>query len=574
MPGRRESRRAFSAVAVPLLLLAGAALARALAANSLPAASRVSLTLLATTDLHGHLFPTDEESGRPANLGLAKIATVIARERAAHPNALLLDCGDTTQGTAFAYLAATKYSGEPNPIIAAMNSLGYDAMAVGNHDFNFGLAHLAKIRSEAHFPILGANVQTMPGAPGQPFPAYVVKTVAGVRVGIIGVVTPGIARGEIPENYRGYRFRPIVEATASVTAQLRPTVDLLVVIAHSGLGRDPASAGPPSAGDDNLENAMIEVAQRVPGIDAILFGHSHQEVGEKFVNGVLLTQAKFWGQSLAEASVELESSGEAPGTWHVASKHARVIPITADDAADPRVLTGAQALGEIAEKFLDRPVAHISAPLDGATGRLEDSPLVDWIHTAQLESGRADVSLATMFRTGVYFPAGTLTVRNFFALYPYDNVLYTIEMNGAELKDALEQAASFYPAWPLPAGDSRIALPTYEADSAAGVSYILDLSRPIGSRVRDLTYRGQSLAADQRLPVVLNHYRYYGDERFRSRKIVRQAPDHAFEALLEYAARVKELPVTAPGNWRIEPREAREALLDAARLQGRAQQPR
>jgi 2',3'-cyclic-nucleotide 2'-phosphodiesterase / 3'-nucleotidase len=560
--GRRKSDPAAALVCLLLSFALGAALCLTQAAAAPPRESRVSLALLATTDLHGHLFPEDDETGRPANLGLAKIATLIARERAAHPNALVFDCGDTTQGTALAYLAATQYASQPNPVIAAMNAVGYDAMAVGNHDFNFGVGHLEKIRSEAQFPILGANIETSADAPGKPFPGYALKAVAGIRVGIIGAVTPGIARGEIPENYRGYRFRPITEAVAEVAAQLRPKVDLLVLLAHSGLSDAGGERAPRATGETAPENAMIDVATRVPGIDVIFFGHTHRELGEQIINGVLLSQARLWGQSLAEAEIEMEGTGA--GGWRVASKHSHVIPVTGEVRADASIMKLDRAIGEAAREFLDRPVARLAAPMNGATARVEDYPLVDWIHHAQLDAGHADVSIATMFRTGLRIPAGPLTVRNLFALYPYDNVLYTIEMTGAELKEALELSASFYPAWPRPYEERMLPLPGYDADSAAGVEYVIDLTKPAGSRLREIRFHGKSLNMDERLLVALNHYRYYGDAKFRGRKIVSQSRLHVFEALVEYAEKVKEMPVMAAGNWRIEPREAREALARAA----------
>lgn len=558
--GRRKSRQSGILACLFLTLVVIAAVRGVRAAQ--PRAERISLALLATTDLHGHIFPVDDEAGRPANLGLAKIATLVARERVTHSHTLLFDCGDTTQGTALAYLAATRYSAQPNPVIAAMNAVGFDAMAVGNHDFNFGLPHLTKIRSEARFPIVGANIATDAGAPGKPFPAYAMKTVAGIRVGIIGVVTPGIARGEIPENYRGYRFRPIAEAVAEVAAAIRPKVDLLVLLAHSGLGDAGGEGAPRATSDTAPENAMIEVATRVPRIDVIFFGHTHQEVGERIINGVLLSQAKLWGQSLAEAEIEMDATGA--GGWRVASKHSHVIPVTKEVEADAGIMKLDQEIGQATKEFLDRPVAKLAAPMSGATARVEAYPLVDWIHRAQLEAGHADVSIATMFRTGLRIPAGTLTVRNLYVLYPYDNVLYTIRMTGAELKEALELSASFYPAWPRPYEERALPLPTYDADSAAGVDYVIDLTKPVGSRVRELRFRGRPLKMDERLLVAVNHYRYYGDVKFRGRKIVRQARLHVFEALVKYAEKVKEMPVAAADNWRIEPREAREALVRAA----------
>ena len=167
-----------------------------------------------------------------------------------------------------------------------------------------------------------------------------------------------------------------------------------------------------------------------------------------------------------------------------------------------------------------------------------------------------------------HFAAGPLTVRDLYALYPYDNELYAIEMTGAELKEALEHAASNYPRWPPPArtayADWNYRLPGYETDSAEGVSYVIDLTQPVGRRIRGLEFRGRPLEPGERLVVALNHYRYYGDERYRGHKILRRAAEPVFELLVRYAERTKEMPVRAGGNWRIEPREAREALERAA----------
>jgi 2',3'-cyclic-nucleotide 2'-phosphodiesterase/3'-nucleotidase len=163
--------------------------------------------LLGTTDIHGNIEPLDYYANRPGNRGLAKIATLIRRVRAEQPHVLLLDSGDAIQGTPLAYYFARKGTGRRNPVIATMNALGYDAMALGNHEFNFGLDVLWKAKEEAHFPLLAANLrQNYPAGGVEYFPPYVIKTVANVRVGIIGLVTPGVPRWEIPAHYRGYEF--------------------------------------------------------------------------------------------------------------------------------------------------------------------------------------------------------------------------------------------------------------------------------------------------------------------------------------------------------------------------------
>src|SRR6266446_6390350 len=175
-------------------------------------AEHVKLTILATTDLHGNMYPFDYYANRPSNRGLAKIATLIRSERAANPNNLLIDCGDTIQGTPLEYVYQTyvrtgslpmklTFTGEAfahDPMMLAMNAIGYDAMVVGNHEFNYGQKNLERARAEARFPWLAANIEGAAEG-GKPFAHYLLKTVAGVKVAIIGITTPAVPAFEKPE---------------------------------------------------------------------------------------------------------------------------------------------------------------------------------------------------------------------------------------------------------------------------------------------------------------------------------------------------------------------------------------
>ncbi len=537
-----------------------------------PDSNKVSITLLSTTDVHGNLFPVDYYTNRPANRGLAKIATLVRHVRREQPNTLLLDCGDTIQGTPLAYYFARKETERPNPTIAAMNALGFDAMALGNHEFNFGLPVLLKAKNEARFPILAANAEWAgPAADPHYFAPYIITDVAGVRVGILGFVTPGIPRWEIPAHYRGYTFHPIVETARRVVPELRGKVDLLVVIAHSGLERD-AETGE-ARGIDQIpgENAVWALAEQVPEIDVILFGHSHRELPQKVINGVLLVQARNWGQSLARADVTLER--EAGGRWRITSKKSTTIPVTDSVEPDAAILKVARPYHEATQAWLDKPVTKLDVSLSAATARYEDHPFVDLIHATQLAYGQADVSLATMFHTGAQIPAGPVTIRQLASLYIYENTLYTVEMTGEQLRQALEQAASFYPAWPVPPGE-RLRLPGYNADCAQGVAYEIDLTRPVGQRVRNLTRHGAPLDPHARLRVAINNYRYTGGghyDVFRGLPVVYRSPQEVRDLLIEYASRLDTLPAKADGNWRIVPREAVDAMIQEATAPRQAQ---
>ena len=526
--------------------------------------SAVTITLLSTTDSHGHLAAWDYYADKAVPNGLTRMATLVKQQRAETPHALLLDCGDTTQGTPLVYYFAKKEATKPNPAIAAFNAMHYDAMAVGNHEFNFGLDSMWKAKRESHFPWLAANLKQIYTAGVAYIPPYVIRNVDGVRVGIIGFITPGVPRWEIPDHYRGYEFEPIVETAKKIVPMVRKKADLVVVIMHSGLDRDPKTGEMYGSEDLRDENAAWELADEVPDIDMIFYGHTHQEMPELMVHGVLLSQAKNWGGSLARADIKMER--DATGAWKIVSKHSRTIPATDNVAEDPTIARIVAPYHQATEKYLDTPIATSTKALEGLTARYIDDPLVDLIHKVQLEAGHADVSMATMFLPGMEIPAGPVTVRQISALYVYENTLYTVEMTGAQLKDALEHAASFYSEWPLAQGQKE-KLPGYNSDNAEGVSYVIDLTRPAGERIQNLTYKGAPLDPGQKLRVAINNYRYTGGGGYSVYKdlpIVERSSDEIRGLITDYLTRAKTVPTEADGNWRIEPREALDAILKAA----------
>ena len=525
----------------------------------------VHITLLGTTDLHGHIEPLDYFTNKPAQWGLAKIATLVKQVRAEQPNVLLLDSGDTIQGTPMAYYFAHKDTDKPNPMILAMNALGYDAAAVGNHEFNFGLDVLWKVKREAHFPILAANVKQKYANAPQRFEPYIIKEIEGVRVGIVGFVTPVIEHVEIPANYAGYEFEPIVDAARRVIPEVRKHADIVVVVAHSGLPSDP-----PWSDELPGENAMLELARQVPGIDVVLFGHTHEELAERNINGVLLTQARLWGRSLAR--VDLDVSRDAEGHWQITSKHSTLVSVTAQVLADPEIVQLAAPYELATQKYLDTPIATSAMEIRGTNSRFEDEPLVDLIHTVQLKLGHADVSMATMLFTGARIPAGRVTIRQIDSLYVYENYLYAVQMNGSRFRAALEHSASLYQSWPIPSGQ-QLRLPDFNVDSASGVDYTIDLRQPAGHRVVDLRFKGKPLDDARMLRVAINNYRYTGGGGydFKGLPIVYRSTEEIRDLVIEYLSRTAVIPTTANHNWHIEPREAVEALRRAAmEQQGRA----
>jgi len=525
------------------------------------AANEVRITLLGTTDVHGNVWPHDYLFARPVDRGLAKVSTYVKTVRARQPHTLLLDSGDTFQGTPLAYLAAAKYSDEMNPTIAAMNAMHYDAMAVGNHEWNFGLHALWRFKEQVEFPILGANIVSTYHDHVRDFEPYVIREVGGVRVAILGMVTPSIPRWDPPEHRTGYEFRNPVATAKEYVPTLRRKADVVVVLVHSGLGRDPETGAVEESSYPEEDRAW-DLAEQVPGIDVILFGHSHRELPGKIVNGVLLVQAKNWAQSVAEVELTLKRDG---ARWVVADKRSRLVPMDASVAPDEEILKLTRAAHERTEEYLNTVVAQVGANLSGRTGRLEDNALVELINRAQMQYGKADVSLATLFTPSAFLREGPVTIRDLYRLYLYENKLVTIEVTGAQLKEALEHAAKQLPAYPW--AGAAPSLPGYTFDIAEGVSYQIDLRRTPGERVVNLTFEGQPLDPARKLRLAFNSYRWSGGGSYnmlRHGKVVHKVDEQVRELIIRYVQERGQVETTVDHNWEIIPEEARQALIQFA----------
>lgn len=531
---------------IPILLLASALLA----------AQPVTITLLATTDMHGNLVPVDYLTNQPVPRGLAKIATIIREARAGNPNTLLIDCGDTIQGTPLesVYQSIARSGADPvghkppvplagDPMMRAMNLLGYDAMTVGNHEYNAGLANLAKARADARFPWLSANTALAGrgGAGEREFPPYVLKTVAGVKVAVIGITTPVIPIWERPENLGVYRFGSPIEAVRKAVAKLKQDErpDVIVVASHSGLGRNPQTG----AAEEPSENVVYQLAEQVPELDAIVFGHSHQQLEGLLVGKVLLVQPKNAGVSLARLDFTLDHRPAAG--WTVVAKKSHLIPVTPQTPAAPDLMEMVKPYEEATQRYLNTPVATSARELSASRGRQEDTAVVDLVQRVQLFYSKADVSFTALFDPQVRIPQGQVTVRQIAALYPYDNQLLAIEGNGQMVKDALENAARFF---------SSNGMPGYNYDMAEGVDYEIDRSRPEGDRIRNLTWKGKPLTPDQKLRIALNNYRAGGSggyQMFQNAQVVWRSPEDIRELVIRYYTERKTIPVEPTRNWRI-----------------------
>ncbi|MFH0176717.1 bifunctional metallophosphatase/5'-nucleotidase [Streptomyces cacaoi] len=553
MPLNRRKFLKKSAVTGAGVAIAGAAAAPAQAAEAkkpgkpVKQPKRYALTVLGTTDLHGHVFNWDyfkdaEYKDAAGNAqGLARISTLVnqIRKEKGRENTLLLDAGDTIQGTPLTYYYAkvdpiTAKGGPVHPMAQAMNAIGYDAAALGNHEFNYGIETLRKFESQLRFPLLGANAvdaKTLKPA----FQPYVIKTfcVKGappVKVAVLGLTNPGIAIWDKAYVQGKLAFPGLEEQAAKWVPKLKSLgADVVIVSAHSG------SSGTSSYGDQlpYVENSAALVAQQVPDIDAVLVGHAHVEIPElKVVNAktgktVVLSEPLAYAERLSVFDVELVFE---KGRWTVESVASKVL--NSNTVADDPKIT--KLLGDEHAKvvaYVNQVVGSATETLTTVEARYKDAPIIDLITKVQedvVKAALAGTSYASLpviaqaspFSRTSEIPAGQVTIRDLSSLYVYDNTLVAKLLTGAQVRAYLEYSAQYFVQ--TAAGTvvdtekltNAAGRPDYNYDYVSGLAYEIDIAQAAGSRIKNLTFNGAALDDAQQFVLAVNNYRANGGGAF------------------------------------------------------------
>lgn len=483
-------------------------LAAPVAAGEAPATAE--LTILHTSDIHGSVLPFDDYANRPSERGsLAQVAPLVAaiRSQTDHP-VLLVDSGDTIQGTPFEQFVHVRW-GEPSPTVDAMSRIGYQAMAVGNHEFNFGLEVLRRAEAQADFPFLSAN--TVRAGSGEPaFEPYLVVEAGALRVGVLGLITPNVPGWEKPEHYAGLEFLPMDDAARRWVPVLRDKerCDLVVVLAHTGFERDPSSGEANRTGHENFVWRLT----RVPGIDVLLTGHTHQDIPPRLVNGVIVAQPEARARRMTRLDLRLEAADDG---WRIADWSGGNLKVSGAPADEGLLAVFAPAHRRVATA-LDGAVGKVSAEVRVDRCRIEDCAAVDLMHAVQLEASGAELSLAALLNwRAPPLSEGDVSWRWIYSFYTYPNTLVAVRLTGAQVRDVLEHAARYYDGLDCPPEGGCTVLtdpdiPHYNVDNMAGLSYRIDPTRPEGARVRDLRYRGLPLDPGAVFTVACNSYRAAG----------------------------------------------------------------
>ena len=574
-------------------VLIGMSAAGALAAAGWPTAAvaaddkSVTITIMGTSDIHSNAvnwdYYTDAAFKDSAGnvVGLSRVSSVVNQIRAdrGRDRTLLFDAGDTIQGTPLGFYYASvdpvTESGAIHPMALQMNAIGYDAVALGNHEFNYGLDFLANWISQMDADVLAANAVHA----GTKVPAYLPYTIKSmkvkgrppIRVGVLGLTNPGVVIWDKANVSGKIEVLDLIESAARWVPVIRNAgADVVIVSAHAG------DSGLSSYGTDlPVENAAALLAESVPGIDAILFGHAHKDIPQRFVvnsvsgEQVLLSEPKCWGQRLSVFDLTLAFER---GAWRVASKSALTVN-TNTVVDDPALVALVKPQHDAVVAYVNQTVAISTEAMSAAEACWKDTPILDYVNavqTAKVTEAIAGTAYATLpvlsiaapFNRAATFPTGAVTIKDVAGLYIYDNTLLASVLTGAQIKDYLEYSARYFQ---QVAPDAPVApatwtnahnLPDYNYDQFSGVTYDIDLTQPEGSRIVALAYGGTPVAADQQFVVAVNNYRQSGGGGFphiAAAPVVYNAQVAIREAIVTYASEAGTIdPATFHvANWRL-----------------------
>ncbi|WP_028551349.1 5'-nucleotidase C-terminal domain-containing protein [Paenibacillus sp. UNC451MF] len=471
-----------------------------------------TITILHTNDIHSRVEESKE------GIGYAKLATMIKQQRAANPNTLVLDAGDTFHGQTIANLER----GES--IVKIMNSIGFDAMEPGNHDFNYGSDRLVELSGKAQFPIISANVKKADGS--RLLKPYIIKDVAGVKVGIFGLTTPETAYKTHPNNVKGITFAdPVTEAKAMV-AELKGKADIVIALAHLGI-------------DQSSVDTSIKVAEQVPGIDVIIDGHSHSTLEKGMtVGGALIAQTGEYSKNIGKVDIALDGT-------KIKSKSASLImkPATDNIQADPAVDKIVSDIKKGQDSMLSQVVGSTAMKLIGEREvvRVGESNLGNLITDAMLDETGADIALTNGGGIRASIEAGPITKGQVITVLPFGNYIQTKKVKGADIVSALELGVSSYPE------------PLGGFPHVGGITFTLDAGKPSGSRVSNVLVKGQPIDLEKTYILATNDFMAAGGDQYTMFKDYQLANDFSSleESVIAYLQKIGSVMPSADSRIKV-----------------------
>ena len=496
-----------------------------LALTIIPAAQSkqktVSLRVIETSDVHGSFFPYDFINRQPKVGTLARVSTYVNRLREEYgENLILVDNGDILQGQPTCYFYNFINTEEPNVAAEIINYMKYDAETMGNHDVETGHPVYDKWIKEVHCPMLGANIIDV--ATNQPYvKPYTILNRQGVKIAIIGMLTPAIPNWLTEDLWKGLRFDEMVKTARYWVKHVKEAerADIVIGLFHSG-----KKGGIKTV--EYEEDASLRVAEEVPGFDLVLFGHDHTTHNSTVVNvngdEVVCLNPSNNAIYVCDATIDVTLNGKKVTGKQVSGQ---VVNIT-KEKIDPQYMEHFQPHIDKINEFVNRKIGYVTHSLYTRDSYFGSSPFNDYILNQELTITGADIAFNAPLSFDAVIKEGDLCVSDMFNLYRFENQLYVMRLTGEEIRKHLEMS---YDLWvntmaspddhllllseSMYNNQPRISFANYSFnfDSAAGIDYEVDVTKPNGEKVRILQMsNGEPFDESRWYKVAVNSYRGNG----------------------------------------------------------------
>lgn len=508
------------------------------------------ITILGTSDTHGSVWGWAYEFEEESTGCLAQISTYVKEVRAESDNVILVDDGDTIQGTIMTDDLCNLNPDDPHPVFAAMNYMKYDAMGLGNHEFNWGITSQKKLLSQAEFPVICSNVKEPDGSYLARDGGWTIVERGGVKVAIIAAVTPNIQRWDGgKDGINDLKVSSLADGVDAAIKEIGDKADVFFVMAHAGFEQEYSEA-----------DAAKTILERCPQVSALQVGHTHTVYTNNDDPAVAIGGTRNGGRQVVRFDLTVGKDKK------VTAAKVEVVDVT-DREFDPGI-RGLETVKTMHEKAVDfvggTVLGHATAkfqPVDEIrgvpSGRYMDTAVIDFMNTVQLEYSGADVTTGALLRDTSDLPEGPLNYGNIFDIYHFVNMLELVTVTGAELKAYMEYSASYFNQWKP--GDINVSfnpdLYFDGHDHFSGVNYEVNLSKPVGERIENVTFKGEPVTDDQTFKLAINDYQLQVMQNLNiiSGKSEWEAPQSIRDMLKDYIT--KHDPIDPAdfldNNWKV-----------------------
>lgn len=484
------------------------------------------LRIIFTSDVHGYFFPTDYNDRNEKPMGLFHIASKFNKDE----NTLIIDGGDTLQGSPFTYYC--KFKDKPEIISKIMNEVGYDIITIGNHDFNYGYSYFERYLNSLDADCVCQNCFDSQNKVLFPYKIFTMKN--GFKVGVVGCITEFVNFWERKENLNGIYIKNVFDSVKQAYMEIKDKVDVSICVYHGGFECDLNSGETLETSGENIGGKIC----RELGFDILLTGHQHVGIEGKYFYGTYVVQNLFNSLSFQEINIFKEDDEKIINSKMILSKDIEIedreLPFRDEEDSVQNWLDN--VVGYLDKELF--PKSHLEMAVNG-------SELADFINKIQIEFSGADISCTSFANKVIGFPK-EVRIRDVLLTYPFPNTLVVLEITGKNLKDALERMAEYFD---IKDGNICISerflkpkIEHYNFDYFLGVEYDISYEKNIGERISNIKVNGNPIENSQIYKICMNSYRASGAggyDMYKNCKVIEKSKEEIFEIIVSYIEKLK-----------------------------------